>query len=60
VSAAPVKGAANEALCRLLADALGVPKTSVSIRSGASGRLKTVEIAGIDPEAALARIKRVI
>ena len=46
VTAPPVDGKANEALERLIAKALGVPKRDVSIVSGARGREKAVEIAG--------------
>lgn len=49
VRAAPEKGAANEALIALIADAIGVPKRAVSIAAGATSRLKTVRVAG-DPE----------
>jgi hypothetical protein len=48
VAAPPVEGAANEALCRLVARALGVPPGSVRIAGGASGRRKVVE-AEADP-----------
>ena len=48
VAAAPVDGAANDALERLLARELGVPRTSVRIASGASARTKMVEVDGID------------
>ena len=47
VRAAPDRGAANEALVRLLAAALGVPPSSVSIRRGATSRVKLVAIAGL-------------
>jgi uncharacterized protein YggU (UPF0235/DUF167 family) len=48
VAAPPVDGAANEALCRLLARALGVAPGSVRVVAGARGRRKVVE-AEADP-----------
>jgi uncharacterized protein (TIGR00251 family) len=44
VAAPPVEGAANEALTRLLARELGVPRTGVSLESGARGRRKRVRV----------------
>jgi uncharacterized protein (TIGR00251 family) len=46
VRAVPEDGKANTALMELLAEAIGVPKSSLSIASGAASRLKTVRIAG--------------
>lgn len=48
VTAPPVDGAANEALVRLLAKVLRVPRGDVLIVSGATSRTKVVEIAGLD------------
>ena len=48
VTAAPVDGAANEALVRLLAKALRVPPRDLRIASGATARTKVVEVAGLD------------
>jgi uncharacterized protein YggU (UPF0235/DUF167 family) len=48
VAAAPVDGAANAAVTRLVADALGVPPSSVSVVSGATGRRKILGIDGLD------------
>ncbi len=48
VTAPPVDGAANEALVRLLAKALGVPRGDVAIASGATSRTKIVGVAGLD------------
>jgi len=53
VAAPPVDGAANEALCRLLARALGVAPGGVRIVGGASGRRKLVEV-DADPTAVAA------
>jgi uncharacterized protein (TIGR00251 family) len=46
VRAAPHEGAANEALCRLLAKAVGVPPRNVEIAGGATARIKRVKIVG--------------
>jgi uncharacterized protein (TIGR00251 family) len=56
LTAPPVEGAANEALCRLLARALGVPPSSVSVVSGARGRRKGVKVAGLDARSVLGRL----
>ncbi|MER9351308.1 DUF167 domain-containing protein [Mesorhizobium sp. M0227] len=48
VRAVPENGAANQALERLLAKALGVPGSAVSVVAGGTARLKTVRIEG-DP-----------
>lgn len=48
VAAPPVEGEANAALVRLLAKALGVPRSAVRIASGGTGRLKILEIDGLD------------
>jgi hypothetical protein len=44
VRAAPVEGKANEAVVRLLAEKFGVPRSSVKIASGLTGRTKIIEI----------------
>ena len=50
LTAPPVDGAANEALIALLAERLGLPKRSISIVSGVTGRQKIVEIVGMAEE----------
>ena len=49
VSAAPHDGEANEALVELLARSLGVAKSKVKIVSGASARIKRMEVEGDTP-----------
>jgi hypothetical protein len=44
-----VEGAANEALIRLVADALGVGRSRVALVRGATARLKVIEVSGVDP-----------
>ncbi|MET3522577.1 DUF167 domain-containing protein [Mesorhizobium abyssinicae] len=46
VRAVPENGAANQALERLVAKALGVPGSSVSVVTGGTARLKTLRIVG--------------
>ncbi|MBR1796064.1 DUF167 domain-containing protein [Candidatus Saccharibacteria bacterium] len=41
--AKPHDGEANTALIKILAKYFDVPKTTITIKSGAKGRLKTVE-----------------
>ena len=50
VRAVPDKGAANKALEALLAKTMGLPKSAVSLRSGHTARIKTVQI-DTDPAA---------
>jgi len=47
VRAAPVDGRANAALCRVLAQSLGIGVRSVSIVRGASSRDKVVRVDGV-------------
>ncbi|PWE18213.1 hypothetical protein DDZ18_00970 [Marinicauda salina] len=45
VRAAPEKGAANAAIAKLLAKALGVPKTAVTLHAGGASRDKVFAVA---------------
>jgi hypothetical protein len=49
VRAVPEDGAANEGVRRLLAKALGLAASAVSLEAGATARLKTFLVAG-EPE----------
>jgi uncharacterized protein (TIGR00251 family) len=44
LKAPPVDGKANEELVALVARHFGCPKAAVSIKSGASGRMKLVQV----------------
>jgi uncharacterized protein YggU (UPF0235/DUF167 family) len=46
VRAVPENGAANAALQRLLARAIGIPASSVSVVAGHTSRLKTLRVLG--------------
>jgi uncharacterized protein len=48
VSAPPVDGKANEALCRLIARSVGVAPSKVSIVRGEKSRYKVVRVEGLD------------
>jgi uncharacterized protein len=58
LTAAPVDGAANEALVALLASALGVPKRAVTLVRGQTAKTKVVEVSGVDVAAVQALARR--
>lgn len=47
LAAPPVDGAANTALLRYLADALNLPRSRLTISSGATSRRKRIAIEGV-------------
>ena len=49
VAAPPERGRANDALCALLAGLLQVPRSSVHVVGGQTGRRKIVEVDDLDP-----------
>jgi uncharacterized protein (TIGR00251 family) len=49
VAAPPEGGRANEAVLRLLADTLSLPREAVTLVSGHGARDKIVELAGLGP-----------
>ncbi len=50
IKAVPEKGKANEELLKFLSKSLKVPKTSIVIKSGLSGRQKRLEFQNISPK----------
>ncbi len=55
VAAAPLDGAANAALNRLLAGELRLPRRSIRIAGGEASRTKVVAVVGTPPEALVSR-----
>jgi len=55
VAAPAVDGAANQALLRLIADLLGVPRRNVRLLSGATARTKVIALDGVGVERLLER-----
>ena len=51
VTAPPVDGKANAAVCRLIARRAGVPPSRVSVVRGASARDKVVRVEGVEARA---------
>ena len=56
VRARPIEGEANEALVKLLARALGVAKSAVSVQRGGQSRTKILEIVGLSEDEAKSRL----
>ena len=56
VRAPALEGRANAALCRFLADRVGVRSTSVAVVRGEHAREKVVHIEGVDEEAVRAAL----
>jgi hypothetical protein len=56
VTAPPVEGAANKAVIKLLAEALGVAKSSLEIIAGHTSTEKRVRVAGLTSTQALQRL----
>jgi uncharacterized protein len=50
LTAPPVEGRANEACIEFFANLLKVPRSSVSIASGESGRRKVIRVAGLSAD----------
>jgi len=60
LAAAPVDGAANDALVKTLADALGCPPRDVTIVSGQASRTKRVAVAGVPAAHLAARLSAIV
>lgn len=58
LTAPPVDGKANQAVIEFFADWFEIPRSSVTITSGLTGRLKVVHIRGVRPEQILRRFEK--
>jgi uncharacterized protein YggU (UPF0235/DUF167 family) len=56
LAARPVDDAANRELVRLLAANLGVPRTAITLRTGARARAKRIHVRGVTPDEAIRRL----
>ncbi|WP_284877044.1 DUF167 domain-containing protein [Brevundimonas sp. MEB006b] len=56
VRARPIEGEANDALIRMLAKSLGVPKSSISVGRGGQSRSKMIVVKGLDDEELRSRL----
>ena len=57
VTAAPVEGEANKAVCDFLAERLKIAKSRVSIVSGDASRVKRISITGMDREEVISQLR---
>ncbi|WP_442880932.1 DUF167 domain-containing protein [Brevundimonas sp.] len=56
VRARPVEGEANDALIKLLARALGAPKSALAIQRGGQSRTKMIEVASLSNDEMRSRL----
>ena len=55
-TAPPTEGRANAALEKMIAKALGLPASAVAVTSGATSRMKTLRLEGVDEARAHERL----
>jgi uncharacterized protein (TIGR00251 family) len=60
VTAPPVDGKANDAICRLIARWVGVPPSRVEVVAGHSSRSKRIRLFGVAPQAVTAAFALVL
>ena len=56
LAAPPVDGKANKALIQLFAKKFGVPKSSVEVAKGHTGRRKQIRLGGLDADSVLSNL----
>ncbi len=58
IAAPPVKGMANRELVRFLSDALEISRGHIAIKTGLTGRIKTVSVSGLSAARMAERLER--
>jgi len=57
VTAPPVDSAANDAVINLVAKALGIARSRITLTHGAASRNKTIDITGVEPAEVLSKLR---
>ena len=57
VTAPPADGKANAAVVELLSEAIGVPKSAITIERGDTARSKTIRVDGLSADAVRERVR---
>lgn len=60
LTAPPIEGRANEAVIRFFADLFEIPRSSITIASGATSRTKVLRVAGMSGQAVEQRLARIL
>jgi len=60
VTAPPVEGRANQAVVEFFADLFEIPRSSVTIASGETSRLKRILLAGVDHKTVEQRLNKIL
>ena len=60
VTAPPVDGKANEAIIKLFAETLRLPKSAITIEKGSTGKVKKIAASGINDEELTILLKKYI
>lgn len=60
LTAPPVEGRANQAVIQFLAEVLEIPRASVTIASGETGRNKVVRIGGVSRQTVEQRLTEIL
>jgi uncharacterized protein (TIGR00251 family) len=60
LTAPPVEGRANQAVIEFFADLFKIPRSSVTIASGATGRSKVIRVSGVSRQTVEQRLSEIL